>query len=77
METFNETENALKYGAKENDVIAQIFSVSEKAGIAFCIGNALKYYTRFHSESSTSNFRNLPVFSSFFICEISIFLEWF
>ncbi len=51
MEQFNETENALKYGAKESDVISQIFAVSEKAGIAFCIGNALKYHTRFNSES--------------------------
>lgn len=55
METFNPTENELKYGAKDADLISQLFAISERVGIIFCIGNAMKYYKRYHSKSEKSN----------------------
>lgn len=51
METFNEEQNELKYGAKDVDLISQLFDISERVGIIFCIGNAMKYYKRYHSNS--------------------------
>ena len=54
-DTFNETENRLKYGAKENDIISQMFEISLQTGLAFCLGNALKYITRYESKSEKAN----------------------
>ena len=54
METFNPTENELKYGAKDADLISQLFAISEKVGIIFCIANAMKYYKRYYSNSEKS-----------------------
>jgi Protein of unknwon function (DUF3310) len=55
METFNPTENQLKYGAKDGDLISQLFEISQTAGIIFCVGNAMKYYKRYHSNSQKAN----------------------
>lgn len=54
-DTFNETENRLKYGAKENDIISQMFAISLNTGLSFCLGNALKYITRYESQSEKGN----------------------
>lgn len=48
------TENELKYGEKQNDVIAQEFAFSKIMGAGFCFGNIKKYLTRYISDSEKS-----------------------
>lgn len=45
------TQNELKYGEKQNDVISQMFAISTECGVVFCCGNAIKYFTRYQSDS--------------------------
>jgi DNA-binding XRE family transcriptional regulator len=51
METFNETQNAKKYGAKDADLIAQNFNISLELGIIFCVNNISRYATRYNSNA--------------------------
>lgn len=45
------TENELKYGVKNKDVIAQLGAIKPIYAFVFCIGNILKYATRYNSQS--------------------------
>lgn len=49
METFNEEQNRLKYGAPEEDLITQNFNISLELGIIFCVSSISRYAKRFDS----------------------------
>lgn len=51
METFNEEQNAIKYGAKDNDLIATQFEISLQSGIIFCVDNIARYAKRYDSDA--------------------------
>lgn len=52
---MNKEQNAKKYGEKGNDVIAAAYQQGTKAGHDFCRFTAIKYLTRFGSDSEKAN----------------------